>query len=176
MRKITRKIITVAVMCALLTLLTAGLALAATIRCETDADENMQCFGTRVADDIRGTNENDVIFADDGNDTVEGRDGDDAIAGEEGDDAIADGNGNNTTDGGLGNDVLAGGDGIDRISDAAQRDKDQVGSAGGNDVVNVRDDDGRDVVNYGAGRDDTVRADRGDNIAKNCENVRIAKR
>lgn len=86
------------------------------------------------------------------------------------------GEGNNVIDGGVGNDVMVGGNGIDRIGDAARRDTDRVGSAGGNDIVNVRDEDGRDVVNCGAGRDDIVRADRGDNVNKNCENVRVARR
>ncbi len=86
------------------------------------------------------------------------------------------GGGNNVIDGGVGNGVMVGGNGIDCIGDAARRDTDWVGSAGGNDVINVRDEDGKDVVNCGAGRDDTVRADRGDNVNKNCENVRVARR
>jgi hypothetical protein len=72
--------------------------------------------------------------------------------------------------------VLVGGDGIDRISDPAQSDTDRVGSAGNNDIVNVRDDDGRDTVNCDAGHDDTVRADRGYDVADNCEDVRYARR
>ena len=62
------------------------------------------------------------------------------------------------------------------MGDAAQRDIDQVGSAGGDDVANVRDADGRDTVNCGAGRDYTVRAVRGGNIVNNCQNIRYARR
>jgi hypothetical protein len=71
---------------------------------------------------------------------------------------------------------MAGGNGIDRISDAARHDMDRVGSAGGNDVINVQDEDGRDAVSCGAGRDDIVRADQGNNVNKNCENVWGARR
>jgi hypothetical protein len=71
---------------------------------------------------------------------------------------------------------MVGGNGIDAISDAARRETDRVGSPGGNDVVNVRDEDGRDVVNCGAGRDDTVRDDQGNNVNKNCENVLVTMR
>ncbi len=219
-RKTTRKIITVAIMGALFTLLPAGLAMALTFTCNKQPGD-LYCYGTDQDDNITGTKQVDYIFAYDGDDIVTGRDGDDAIAGGndddtidggdgndaiageegndiivgglgndgldggngndaiagvEGDDYIVGGEGDNVIDGGLGNDVMVGGNGIDQIFDRAKSDTDQVGSAGGNDVVNVRDDDGRDAVDCGAGRDDTVKADRGDNVAKNCENVRVARR
>jgi Ca2+-binding RTX toxin-like protein len=193
MRKTTRKIIMVAVMGALLTLLPAGLAMAlhVEIRCNEQNPNGPLCEGTnRVnhGDDITGKNDavrydyivaydgDDVVRARIGNDIVYGGEGDDTIDGGEGNDAINGGEGNNVISGGPGNDVMVAGNGNDRIVDPDRRDTDRVGSAGGNDVVNVRDDNGRDNVNCGAGRNDTVKVDRGDNVAKNCENVRGARR
>ena len=50
-------------------------------------------------------------------------------------------------------------------------DVDEVRSGAGGDTINVRDGDGDDIVNCGAGTD-VVRANNGDDIADNCERVR----
>ena len=70
------------------------------------------------------------------------------------------------------NDHIIGGRGADDIlAQFFRGDRDRVDSAQGNDYINVRDHDNRDSVNCGKGRD-TVLANRGDNIANNCERVR----
>jgi hypothetical protein len=50
-------------------------------------------------------------------------------------------------------------------------DRDRVDAAQNDDFINVRDRDNRDSVDCGKGRD-VVQANRGDNIANNCERVR----
>lgn len=91
-------------------------------------------------------------------DEIEGQAGDDEIDGEAGDDELCGRSGDDDINGGAGDDDISGGRGHDRISGGR-----------GNDHIFVRDGE-RDRVTCGPGRD-TVRADKRDAVAKDCEKV-----
>jgi uncharacterized repeat protein (TIGR01451 family) len=105
--------------------------------------------GTAHADRITGTAGADRINAGAGNDVVNAGGGNDVVNG---------GPGNDVLNGGTGNDTITGGPGVDRINGGP-----------GNDVINARDG-ARDSVTCGSGRD-TVKADRADRVARDCERV-----
>ncbi len=133
-------------------------------------------FGLSGDDRIKGGNGDDNIQADaacpagtndpadcdqtrgSGNDTVEGNAGDDVIAG---------GRGNDRIRGGSGVDNIQGGSGRDSINAGSGRDDVFAGS--GNDSISARDGS-RDRIDCGTGRD-SVRVDRRDKAAGNCERV-----
>ena len=107
---------------------------------------------------IRGTTDDDDITGCAGADRIDGRAGNDTIEGLLGDDRLVGGSGNDVLVGGPGKDSLSGGTGADLVSGGA-----------GFDVVDVRDKS-IDTVRCGAGKD-MVRADRHDNVARDCERV-----
>jgi Ca2+-binding RTX toxin-like protein len=76
--------------------------------------------------------------------------------------------GNDRLFGDAGNDVLFGGPGADVLNGGSGKDRFVGGS--GNDVIKARDHVRGEKINCGAGRD-TVYADKGDLVAKNCEKV-----
>lgn len=117
-------------------------------------------LATLGPDVLVGGPENNVIRAGAGNDTLGGAAGNDRLYGDAGDDRILGGAGNDTLVGGFGRDTLIGGAG-----------RDTVFGGPGNDVINVRDGRALEAVACGPGRD-TVRADRGDRIARDCEVIR----
>jgi Ca2+-binding RTX toxin-like protein len=143
-------------------------------------DDNAQCQSTAtnttsqtgddraiVADDRNGTsgddNENgtagdDNISGRAGDDDIQGDQGDDELCGDQGDDHLNGGPGNDDLEGGPGNDVLVGGKGHDILEGGRGRDR-----------IFARDGM-RDRINCGSGVD-TVRADRADVVARNCEHV-----
>jgi hypothetical protein len=103
---------------------------------------------TLVAGTCRSTAGNNVFTGNSGPDRIVGGAGNDRIFGRGGDDVLS---------GGIGNDTLDGGPGLDEL----------LGGAGA-DVISARDGRAGDTVSCGAGVD-TVRADRGDRIARDCE-------
>jgi Ca2+-binding RTX toxin-like protein len=121
--------------------------------------------GTEGDDNEQGTSGDDVISGRGGDDELEGDQGDDDLCGDAGDDDMKGGPGNDVMNGGAGNvegqagnDLLIGGKGHDVLRGGRGRDR-------------IRARDGvRDRINCGAG-DDTVRADRADVVASNCEHV-----
>ncbi len=132
-------------------------------------------YGGAGKDTLLGGAGSDRLFGGTGSDTLDGGAGDDSLFGEFGDDQMG---------GGVGNDNLDGGPGDDVISDASGVDEVDAGS--GNDKINVRDRRRKigvfapvvnhpragkpDRVNCGKGID-SVKADKGDKIARNCEKV-----
>ena len=107
--------------------------------------------GERGRDRINGGSSNDVISAGSSRDRVAGDQGNDRI------------NGNS------GNDVLKGNSGNDRIKGSTGRDR--IFGGGGKDRLDARDGRGGDRIACGIARDSVV-ADRGDRIARDCERVR----
>jgi Ca2+-binding RTX toxin-like protein len=108
---------------------------------------------------INGTTRADTLTGGPGNDVLNGRAGNDRLNGGGGNDILNGGAGNDRLSGGAGNDKLTGGPGKDTM----------LGGAG-NDTV-IATDGTKDTVDCGPGRD-SVRADRRDVVAKNCEVVR----
>jgi hypothetical protein len=86
--------------------------------------------------------------------------GPDRLTGGAGNDRFNGGAGNDTLIGGAGNDTLVGGPGKDKLNGGA-----------GADRLDARDRAKGDRVTCGPGRD-TVQADRGDRVARDCERIR----
>jgi hypothetical protein len=102
--------------------------------------------------------------------------GDDRANGGAGDDTIDGGRGNDNIRGGAGDDRVRGGAGDDVLTD--DRGTDRLSGGAGDDRINARDrrgrgaDNGRDVVDCGAG-DDTALVDS-DDVVRHCEHVERA--
>jgi Ca2+-binding RTX toxin-like protein len=118
---------------------------------------------TALAADIRGGKGPDVLNGTPGPDRIAGFAGNDTLNGLAGDDVLRGGKGNDTLNGGDGNDRLKGGKGADQLNGNA-----------GNDLIDGRGD-GRtaDMITCGDGVD-TVKADRSDQVAADCEIVKVA--
>ena len=136
-------------------LLSAGVALAATIKCDGGL-----CRGTNKADKMSGSL---------GRDRMLGRGGADIIRGNRGNDTMSGGIGADTMFGSYGNDRMFGGDGTDDIE-----------GNHGNDYIVVAGDAANDIADCGPGEQDTVVIDAGeipagdlaDFVAQSdCENV-----
>ena len=119
-------------------------------------------------DRLNGAGGNDLFFGGGGNDRLTGGSGNDRMFGDSGKDRFSGGTGNDRFSGGAGDDVIDGGSGDDLLSGNGGHDTIRAG--GGNDTIKVRDGD-RDRVFCGAGKD-SVRADREDRVARDCEHVR----
>jgi Ca2+-binding RTX toxin-like protein len=139
-----------------------------TITCDAGNDQVFADPGDTIADDCEvvglptggehyaynGSAGNDRIQVDEFVDaTVHGRGGNDVVT--------FPGQGNGTIFGDAGKDTLRGSSGADRFRGGK-----------GNDTILARDG-GRDVISCGPGRD-TVKADRKDKVARDCEKVRSA--
>jgi Ca2+-binding RTX toxin-like protein len=118
-------------------------------------------------DDLRGNSLTDLLSGGTGADFVSGGTGNDRVDGGTGDDRLTGATGNDLVSGGSGDDVVLGSAGNDRLSPGTGRDS--VDGGMGNDRIIARDLT-RDRIDCGGGRD-TVAADRGDQIARNCERV-----
>lgn len=107
------------------------------------------------ADIFNGGPANDKVDGGPGNDILKGWRGNDLIIGGPGEDSMA-GDGDYSFNPPLrgGNDVLIGGPTTDYISPGSGRDK--VDAGAGNDIVNSVVDRDRDIVNCGAGRNDSL--------------------
>jgi Ca2+-binding RTX toxin-like protein len=154
------------------------------VRADEGSDDNAQCQssddhgGDRaiVADDRNGTEGDDNEQGTESDDNISGRAGDDELEGEQGDDDLCGDEGDDTLKGGAGDDHLNGGSGDDDVEGQSGNDV-LVGGKGhdllrggrGRDLIRARDGV-RDRINCGAGVD-TVRADRADVVARNCEHV-----
>jgi Ca2+-binding RTX toxin-like protein len=174
------KIVLLLASVALATLLASGVALAVTyIDCTTDP-----CYGTPERDVISGTNEpetikalggNDYVTAWRGKDLVYGGDGADELDGHYGGDTIYGGPGADILYGANHSDTVYGGRGPDRIK-ADAYDFEPIGvepvdhsyGQGADDTIRAWDSN-RDIIDCGAGNEDTVVYDRGQDTIKNCE-------
>jgi Ca2+-binding RTX toxin-like protein len=112
--------------------------------------------GTSGNDRLVGTNEKDRIAGGPGDDSISGRRGPDILNGDAGDDRVRGDRGMDEIYGGQGDDVLLGG----RFSD----------------FINAVDDKRGDRVKCDGGDYDTVRADQGDLVLEDCENVTFVPR
>jgi Ca2+-binding RTX toxin-like protein len=132
--------------------------------------------GTSGDDNESGTSGDDHISGQAGDDQLEGDQGDDDLCGDQGDDDLKGGQGNDTLQGGPGNDQLEGDQGNDDLE--GQSGNDVLVGGSGHDTLNggrgrdriLARDGMRDRINCGAGVD-SVRADRADVVASNCEHV-----
>jgi Ca2+-binding RTX toxin-like protein len=125
-------------------LLLGGVALADTID------------GTSAADDLVGTDKDDVIHASGGADYVSGLAAPDVLYA------------------GAGNDTVVGREGNDRIY--GNTGSDELFGEEGNDSINSAGDQTKDVVKCGQGDADTVYVDKIDWVKKNCENIYLLVR
>jgi Ca2+-binding RTX toxin-like protein len=172
--------------------LAAGLVLAAVAFAHGDSDMN-KVVGTMDDDTLRGTMSADEIVAKKGNDTLSGLAEDDKLIGGRGGDSLSGGPDDDAVLGGRkpddsdgdhmsytgddahkdpdtpdGKDNLSGGTGDDLLAGGENRDR--VRGGPGDDFVFASHDNAADTISCGAGTD-KVKADRKDDVAKNCEIV-----
>lgn len=132
----------------------------------TDADDIL--LGRAGDDELEGKRGNDLIFGDAGDDELEGDRGDDTLFGGAGDDELEGNKGDDHLDGGAGDDELEGDKGNDHLDGGDGNDELEGGS--GNDVLfggagddELEGDKGDDHLDGGAG-DDILQGGRGDDI------------
>lgn len=113
--------------------------------------------GDSGANDMSGSEFDDVLNGKGGADTLDGLDGDDLLKGGSGADRILGGAGRDTLEGGNGDDLLKGGKGHDTLQGGAGRDTLEGGK--GHDVL--KGEKGYDLLKGGAG-DDTLRGQKGE--------------
>lgn len=188
---------TVLVVAALMTALSAAMALALE-RSGGPGDDTL--VGTGRADHLDGRGGDDsieglggadrLLIGGLGDDTVRGGAGGDTIVGygftgeaglDDGDtgaDTLFGNGGDDYLQGGLGPDVVSGGDGGDFISDglgdhgSPEDSVDTIDGGRGDDrIFSMTYEPARDVIGCGPG-EDLVHADRGDEVADDCERVR----
>jgi Ca2+-binding RTX toxin-like protein len=157
---------------------------ATVVRADHGADDNSQCTSTApgttqpgddngtdsraiAADDNNGTEGDDNENGTSGDDNLSGQGGDDDLCGDAGDDHLQGGPGNDDLQGGPGDDDLEGQSGNDLL--VGGKGHDVLRGGPGRDRIRARDGV-RDHINCGSGVD-TVRADRADVVARNCEHV-----
>ncbi len=121
-----------------------------TNNCKVNGVKGQPCIGTIGDDDIRGSDEADVIVAGDGKDKIRGGAGNDIICA---------GAGNDYVRAGLGDDMVAGEGGDDRLR--GERGNDILSGGTGDD--NVNGNVGDDVV-VGNEDNDRVSGERGDDM------------
>src|SRR3954471_7595436 len=133
-------------------------------------------LGRAGVDRLNGGNGADSLKGGDGNDTLSGGNGKDKLQGDKGADTLSGGASKDVVAGGSGNDRLSGGDGNDTLSGSTGNDrltggpgKNTYSGGPGNDKIRARNKR-VDTVACGKGVD-TVTADRGDKVARDCENV-----
>jgi len=139
------------VLAVLLVALTASVAFAATISCP-NAPDNL-CVGTNNADDMQGSEDNDVMRGFGGNDQMVGGLGNDTVHGSDGNDRL---------EGRIGDDFLSGGEGADLI--LTHDGRDEAYGSGGNDTIRAYRDDQPDFINCGAGDADFADVQTGDYV------------
>ncbi|MCW3064974.1 MAG: calcium-binding protein [Solirubrobacterales bacterium] len=124
--------------------------------------------GEQGDDRLQGNEGDDGLSGDAGRDIIDGAAGNDTMSGGSGGDRINGGAGNDGLNGGAGNDTLLGGSGADRLVGGSGRNR--ISGGAGNDDIDARGGS-LDRISCGAGRD-TVRADRRDRVASDCEVVK----
>ncbi len=112
--------------------------------------------GTSGADDLVGTDKDDVIHASGGADYVSGLAGPDLLYAGAGNDTVVGREGNDHIYGNAGSDVLFGNQ--------------------SNDTINSAGDQAKDVVKCGIGKNDTAYVDKIDRVNETCENVYLLVR
>ncbi len=134
--------------------------------------------GTSEEDGYVGLDGDDQISGQGGDDCLNGQGGDDEVRGQGGDDVVNGGGGDDDVRGGAGDDELRGFGGDDTVQGGAGNDdvrggngEDLVRGGGGEDTLNTRDKFA-DEVRCGGG-DDVALVDRRDEVAKNCEVVKV---
>jgi Ca2+-binding RTX toxin-like protein len=137
---------------------------------------NDTLFGDVCNDKVKvsaaGTSDgNDKLTGAGGNDTLYGAGGKDSLSGGKGNDKLFGGDGNDSLDGGAGRDKLDGGKGNDKLNGGAGPNTYSGGP--GNDTITAANRS-RETINCGAGKRDSVRADRNDRV-RGCEKVRRVK-
>ena len=100
----------------------SGVALAVTKSCVANVD----CFGTKRADTLNGSEGNDRMFGKGRADTLNGFESADELSGQGGADKLFGGSEEDNLIGGPGNDVLSGGEGIDQYFFALGWGKDSI--------------------------------------------------
>jgi hypothetical protein len=132
--------------------------------------------GTAYSEVIGGGLGNDVIFGYGGDDVLGGGVGNDRLSGGAGFDRLLGGPGDDVLDGGGGEDLIEGGSGTDQLIGGIGADTllggpgaDVFVAGNGNDLIGARDG-ARDTIACGPGRD-TVIADWGDTVDRDCEFV-----
>jgi len=120
---------------ALVVLLAAGVALAATITCQADVD----CVGTKRADTLEGSDGEDIIYGRRGGDTLNGLGENDELYGQGGSDKVFGGPDGDRLTGGSGNDALNGGAAYDYYYFGNGWGKDSIidSATSGNDLGNA---------------------------------------
>ena len=103
-----------------------------------------ELYGTNVDDVIRGLGGNDELEGRGGNDRLYGGKGNDELDGDAGNDTLKGGSGNDDLDGGAGNDVLRGGKGNDEIDGG--RGDDLLFGGKGADIFKFDSRDGDDTI------------------------------
>ena len=109
--------------------------------------------GRRGNDTLSGGAKGDTLFGDSGNDTLNGNTGDDRLYG---------GNGDDTLNGGDGDDRLTGGKGVDTLNGGP-----------GDDVIRSHSDKAIDTIDCGDGTADVAYVDPTDVIVGGCETVHV---
>lgn len=156
-------------------MLGSGVALAATLTCNTT-----DCLGTPNADTISGNSARNVIDALRGDDTVYGNGGNDELYGNVDDDLLRGGAGIDEMYGGSGNDKVTGNSETDYLYGGSGNDKvvggsgvDEISGGPGNDNINSADGVA-EIVDCGLGTDsadiDGTATNPIDNVS-NCESV-----
>ena len=114
---------------------------------------------TEGADEIIGSDEDDVFDGLGGNDTLYGGDGDDHLYGNEDNDTLYGGDDNDVLDGGAGKDKLYGGEGNDELRGGTGVD-DLLDGGAGDDTYLFDRGDGNTIIrnsDFGEGRKDVLR-------------------
>ncbi|MFC3694307.1 calcium-binding protein [Chenggangzhangella methanolivorans] len=122
--------------------------------------------GNAKANELRGTERDDVINGKGGDDELEGRGGNDELNGGSGNDDLEGDSGNDTLNGGSGNDDLDGGSGKDVLKGGKGNDELDGGSGNdiltggkGSDVFKFERNDGADTITDFAGGKDRIEFD-----------------
>jgi Ca2+-binding RTX toxin-like protein len=136
---------------------------------------------TNRADNIVGTQGDDIINSKGGRDIMHGRRGNDTLSGGAKGDFLFGGAGDDTLNGGPGNDKLYGGKGVDTLNggdgdDVLKGGKgvDTLNGGPGNDLIRSHSDGSIDVIDCGDGDADVAVVDPAEVAgALDCETVRV---
>ena len=135
------------------------------LRGGSSADRLIGGFGN---DRLHGQSGSDRVNGERGRDRINGGSSNDVVSGGSSGDRIAGDQGKDRLNGNSGNDSIRGNSGNDRITGSSGRDR--LSGGGGRDRIAARDGRGGDRIACGLGRDSVV-ADRGDRVARDCERV-----
>jgi Tol biopolymer transport system component len=135
---------------------------------ESRITNECRIFGTDGVDLLRGSVDDDLVYALAGNDRIETSYGSDRVLGGEGNDLVNGGQAPDIIMGGPGNDRLRGEMGADTLIGGPGRDS----LSGGHGIDRIKARDGEaDRITCGSHKD-IVLADRRDRVARGCEVVR----